>query len=91
VTEALAMDPSGMLAAIDRQVRDLAIAAAGIYDFQIHHDQILEAVVVRHWAIESVEGLDEAGEKARTSALRHISRVGKAAKRLARHRESVPA
>lgn len=106
VTAALELDPSGMLAAIDRQVRDFempgtgivdfvthakAIAAAGIYDFQIHHEQILEAVVVRHWAIESVEGLDADGEAARHSALRHIGRVGKAAKRLARHREPVPA
>jgi acyl-[acyl-carrier-protein] desaturase len=106
VTAALELDPSGMAVAIDRQVRDFempgtgivdfatharAIASAGIYDFQIHHDQILQAVVVRHWALESLEGLDDAGEAARHSALRHIGRVGKAAKRLARHRELAPA
>lgn len=106
VTAALEVDPSGMLCAIDRQVRDFempgtgivdfatharAIAAAGIYDFQIHHDQILEAVVLRHWAIESIEGLDVDGEAARASVVKHIGRVGKAAKRLARHREPVPA
>ena len=106
VTAALELDPSGMLVAIDRQVRDFempgtgivdfasharAIANAGIYDFQIHHDQILDAVVVRHWAIESIEGLDDTAEAARASALRHIRRVGIAAKRLARHRDPVPA
>lgn len=102
VTAALEIDPSGMVVAIDRQVRDFempgtgivdfatharAIANAGIYDFQIHHDQILEAVVVRHWNIEALEGLDADAETARSSALRHIRRVGIAAKRLARHRE----
>jgi acyl-[acyl-carrier-protein] desaturase len=106
VTEALRLDPSGMLVAIDRQVRDFempgtgivdfvthakAIANAGIYDFQIHHDQILQAVVVRHWDIAAVEGLDADGEAARHSALRHIERVGKAAKRLSRRREPEPA
>ena len=58
VSAALEIDPSGMVEAIDRQVRDFempgtgivdfatharAIANAGIYDFQIHHDQILQA------------------------------------------------
>lgn len=102
VTAALELDPSGMVAAIDRQVRDFempgtgivdfasharAIAAAGIYDYQIHHDQILQAVVVRHWGLESVEGLDGEAEAARHTALRHIHRVGTAAKRLSRRRE----
>jgi acyl-[acyl-carrier-protein] desaturase len=102
VTAALELDPSGMAVAIDRQVREFempgtgivdfatharAIANAGIYDFQVHHDQILQAVVIRHWALESLEGLDAEGEAARHSAVRHIGRVGKAAKRLARHRE----
>jgi acyl-[acyl-carrier-protein] desaturase len=104
VTAALELDPSGMAVAIDRQVREFempgtgivdfatharAIANAGIYDFQIHHDQILQAVVVRHWAFESLEGLDAEAEAARDSALRHIRRVGIAAKRLSRHREPV--
>jgi len=102
VTAALEIDPSGTVEAIDRQVRDFempgtgivdfasharAIAHAGIYDFQIHHDQILQAVVVRHWDIERVERLDGGAEEARHRALRHIERVGKAAKRLARRRE----
>lgn len=106
VTAALELDPSGMLVAIDRQVRDFEmpgtgivdfaaharqIAAAGIYDFQIHHDQILQAVVVRHWAIEDLEGLDDEAEQARHRALRHIERVGKAARRLSRRRDPVPA
>ena len=66
---ALEIDPSGTIMAIERQVRDFempgtgivdfetharAIAKAGIYDFQIHHGQILVPVVLRHWAVEDV-------------------------------------
>lgn len=106
VTAALELDPSGMVQAIERQVKDFempgtgivdfatharAIANAGIYDFQIHHDQILQAVVVRHWDIANVEGLDDAGKAAQAGVLRHIERVGKAARRLARKREAEPA
>ena len=48
-------------------------------------------VVLRHWGSRRIEGLDAEAEEARTSALRYIGRVGKAAKRLARRREPVPA
>lgn len=102
VTAALEVDPSIVVQAIDRQVREFempgtgimdfgtharAIAKAGIYDFAVHHDSILQPVVIRHWALESIEGLDADGELARESALRHIARVGKAAKRLQSRRE----
>jgi len=102
VTAALEVDASIVVEAIDRQVREFempgtgivdfssharAIAKAGIYDFAVHHDLILQPVVVRHWRLESIEGLDAAGEAARESALRHIQRVGKAAKRLQARRE----
>jgi acyl-[acyl-carrier-protein] desaturase len=102
VTAALEIDPSIVVQAIDRQVREFempgtgivdftsharAIAKAGIYDFAVHHDNILQPVVVRHWRLEAIEGLDAEGEAARESALRHIERVGKAAKRLASRRE----
>jgi acyl-[acyl-carrier-protein] desaturase len=102
VTAALEIDPSAVVQAIDRQVRGFempgtgivdfatharAIAKAGIYDFGVHHDAILQPVVVRHWNLERIEGLDADGERARESALRHIGRVGKAARRLASRRE----
>ena len=47
-----------------------AIANAGIYDFAIHHDQILVPVVLRHWRLESIEGLSPEAERreARRSA-----------------------
>ena len=76
VTAALEIDPSGTVIAIERQVRTFempgtgildfevhakAIANAGIYDFAVHHDQILVPVVLRHWDIEALEGLDARG------------------------------
>jgi acyl-[acyl-carrier-protein] desaturase len=98
---ALEIDPSGVVIAIERQVREFempgtgivdfeaharAIARAGIYDFQIHHAQILVPVVLRHWGIEGLTGLNDAAERARDSVLKRIDRIGKAGRRLARRR-----
>jgi len=100
-TAALEVDPSGMVAAIEQQVREFempgtgivdfdvharAIARAGIYDFQIHHDQILSPVVVRHWGIENLTGLTDAAERARDALLTRIRRIRKAGERMARRR-----
>ena len=49
------------------------IARAGIYDFSVHHEQILVPVVLRHWDIEALEGLDAEAEAARDAA-RHAHR-----------------
>jgi acyl-[acyl-carrier-protein] desaturase len=102
VTAAIEVDPSAMVMAIERQVRTFempgtgipdfaaharAIAKAGIYDFQIHHEQILVPVVLRHWGLESIEGLSPEAEEARRRCVRHIERVGKAAKRFSRQRD----
>lgn len=99
---ALEVDPSGMVIAMERQVREFempgtgivdfdrharAIAKAGIYDFQIHHDQILVPVVLRHWGVEELTGLSDAAERARESLLKRIERIGRAGRRMARQRE----
>lgn len=101
VTKALELEPSGTVQAIERQVRTFempgtgivdfeahakAIAKAGIYDFAIHHDQILQPVVVRHWGIESLEGLTPEAEQARAALLKRIERIGKAGRRFASRR-----
>ncbi|MGH9281750.1 MAG: acyl-ACP desaturase [Acidimicrobiales bacterium] len=104
VTDAgLEMDPSMVLLAIDRQVREFAmpgtgiadfpthaarIAKVGIYDFIEHHDHILVPLVLRHWKVESLEGLSGEAEEARERLLKHIGRVGTAARRLRQRRES---
>ncbi len=105
VSAALELDPSGTMCAIERQVRTFempgvgipdfsthanAIAAAGIYDLVLHHDQVLVPVVLRHWAIESIEGLSPEAEQARDRIVHHIARIERVGRRLASRRPSVP-
>src|SRR5438270_295545 len=101
VAAALEVDPSGTVCAIYRQVRGfempgtgiadfqrhaMAIARAGIYDFHLHHDQVLVPVVLRQWGLESIEGLSPEAERARASTLRQMSRIRKAANRFVERR-----
>jgi len=98
VSAAIEMDPSTLVLAIERQVREFempgvgiigfdahaaAIARAGIYDLRLHHEQILVPVVLRHWSIESLEGLSPEAEKARDGLVTRIDRIGRAGRRLA--------
>jgi acyl-[acyl-carrier-protein] desaturase len=95
---ALELDPSSVLPAIERQVRDFempgtgipgfkqhaeAIARGGLYDLQQHHAVVLEPVVRTWWRIESLTGLTAAAEAARDAVLRHIDRIGRIARRMA--------
>lgn len=101
VTAALEVDPSSVVLAIERQVRTfempgtgipdfgahaMAIAKAGIYDFEIHHDKILQPVVVRHWKLEELEGLSPEADEARARCLNQIGRIGKAGRRFSTRR-----
>ena len=100
---ALEIDPSSVVLAIERQVRGFempgtgipdfaaharAIAAAGIYDFVSHHDRILQPVVLGHWRLESLEGLNPEAEEARKRVVAYITRVGKAARRITERRQA---
>jgi acyl-[acyl-carrier-protein] desaturase len=97
------VDPSSVVLAMERNVREFempgtgipdygrhakAIANAGIYDFAAHHDHILKPVVLDHWKVESIEGLSPEAEKARASLVRYIQRVGKAGRRMNERREA---
>jgi acyl-[acyl-carrier-protein] desaturase len=101
---ALEIDPSSMVIAIAKQVRNFempgtgikdftahaaAIANAGIYDLAIHHDQILVPVVVRHWALERLEGLSPEAEEARDKALANVARLGRWSRRVTERREEL--
>jgi acyl-[acyl-carrier-protein] desaturase len=101
VAAALEIDPSGMVAAIDRQVRHFempgagipdfatharAIADVGVYDFASHHDRILVPVVVKHWRIPQLQNLKSAAEQARDRMMHHIERLDLAAKRMVARR-----
>ncbi|NBP50951.1 MAG: acyl-ACP desaturase, partial [Actinobacteria bacterium] len=59
------------------------IARAGIYDLLIHHDQILEPVILRHWRLEEVTGLSDEAERARESVFELMRRTQKIGRRLA--------
>jgi acyl-[acyl-carrier-protein] desaturase len=95
---ALRADPSRTVEAIDRQVTSFempgaeidgfaahaaSIAAAGIYDFRIHYEQVLVPVVMTHWRLESVEGLDSDAERARDHLLARMARLRRVAERMA--------
>ena len=103
---ALEVDPSGTIMAIERQVRDFempgtgivdfetharAIAKAGIYDFQIHHAQILVPVVLTHWNVAELTGLSDEAERARDSLVKRIDRIGRVGRRLASRRDELVA
>jgi acyl-[acyl-carrier-protein] desaturase len=97
VSTAIEIDPSTVVEAIDRRVRDFEmpgtgipdfnahaklIAAAGIYDFALHHDQILVPVILTHWKLEQLTGLTPAAEEARDRVVRYMDRLGQLAKRM---------
>jgi acyl-[acyl-carrier-protein] desaturase len=101
-TAAVAVDPSSMVLAMEVQVRDFempgtgvqgfhemakAIARAGIYDLAIHHDQILVPVILRHWRLESLEGLSPEAEQARERLVERIAKIGRVGHRLAAKRD----
>ena len=98
VKAAIDVDPSAMVIAIERQVREFempgvgiigfdahasAIARTGIYDLRLHHEQILVPVVLKQWGVEQLEGLTAEAEVARDALVKRIDRIGKAGRRLA--------
>ena len=101
---AIELDPSAMVRAIERQVVDFempgagipgfakhaaAIARAGIYDLAIHHDQILAPVVLRHWGVDQLTGLDADAEQARDRLMRRLAKSERVARRVAERREDL--
>ena len=89
---ALKVEPSRAVVAIANQVKSFAmpgvgitdfdahartIAEAGIYDLAIHHDQILQPVVMRDWNLPSLAGLSGVAEAARDRLMNLIDRIGR--------------
>jgi acyl-[acyl-carrier-protein] desaturase len=103
---AIELDPSSAMQAIERQVVDFempgtgipgfaahaaAISRAGIYDLAIHHDQILVPVVLRHWAVERLTGLDDDAERARDRLMARLAKSERVARRVADRRAELVA
>lgn len=97
VSAALAVDPSEVVCAIDRQVSSFvmpgsgiedfrqhasAIASAGIYDFRVHYEQVLVPVVLKHWRIESIEHLRPEASASRDHLLSVVARLRRVAERI---------
>ncbi len=95
------VDPSRAVIAIEKQVKGFsmpgtgipgfaehskAIADSGIYDLAIHHDQILQPVIVRDWAVEQLAGLSDEAEEARHRLMKQIDRIGRVGRRMAERR-----
>ncbi|MET0727249.1 MAG: acyl-ACP desaturase, partial [Acidimicrobiales bacterium] len=102
VTAAIELDPSGMVMAIERQVRTFempgtgimdfevhakAIAKAGIYDFTVHHDSVLVPVILRHWNLTELEGLTPEAEEARARLVKRMERIARAGRRFGAKRD----
>lgn len=64
----------------DFQAHSRAIADAGIYNLAIHHDQILQPVLMRDWKLPSITGLSGVAEAARERLMRLIDRIGRVGK-----------
>lgn len=99
---ALEVDPSATVLAMRRQIlgfsmpgfelpgfreKAIRIAAAGIYDLRIHHDQVL-APVLRHWRLSDLSGLNDEASRAREEILDHLERLDAAADRFESKRAS---
>lgn len=98
-TFALELDPSAMVIAMDQTVRNFTmpgtgipdyarhsrlIAAAGVYDYRIFLERVLQPVILTHWKLPELKGLDVEGEAARARLLRYLTRLEKVAARLSR-------
>ena len=98
----IALDPDGMVCAMERQVTSFTmpgtgipgfaehakrIANAGIYDLTVHHEQILAPVLLRTWNLEGLEGLSAEAEQARERLMAYLAKSERVAKRLADRRQ----
>ena len=98
---AFEVDPNTMMIALEKQVRTFAmpgtgipdfeahsrrIAKAGIYDLQIHHEQILAPVVLRQWDAANIGGLSGAGAVAQERLMKRMATSERVAKRYAEKR-----
>ena len=99
---ALEVDPSATVLAMRRQIlgfsmpgfelpgfreKAIRIAAAGIYDLRIHHDQVL-VPVLRHWRLADLPGLNDDANRAREEILDHLEQLDAAAERFESKRAS---
>jgi acyl-[acyl-carrier-protein] desaturase len=103
---AVEVDPNTMMIAMEKQVRQFSmpgtgipnfdehsrrIAKAGIYDLQIHHEQILAPVVLRQWDAANISGLTGEGALAQEKLMKRMASSERVAKRFAEKRAAAEA
>ena len=66
------------------------IAAAGIYDLRIHHDDVVMPLL-RHWGVFELGGLGASGEQARDELVTVLSALDENATRFVERRERTAA
>jgi acyl-[acyl-carrier-protein] desaturase len=64
------------------------IAKAGIYDLQVHHEQILVPVVIRQWDAANISGLSGEGAAAQERLMKRLATSEKVARRFADKRDA---
>ena len=100
---AIEADPNTMMIAMENQVRNFAmpgtgipdfdrhaalIAKAGIYDLQVHYEQILVPVVIRQWDAANIGGLSGDGAIAQERLMKRLATSEKVARRFAEKRDA---
>jgi acyl-[acyl-carrier protein] desaturase len=100
---AIQADPNTMMIAMENQVRNFAmpgtgipdfdrhaalIAKAGIYDLQVHYEQILVPVVIRQWDAANIGGLSGDGAIAQEKLMKRLATSEKVARRFAEKRDA---
>lgn len=56
----------------DFDARARIIADAGVYDRRIHHDSMLDRVVMKGWDIENIEGLDDDAKRSQEVLVKFV-------------------
>ncbi len=96
-TAAFELDPSKMVQAVARMTdfempgtgipdfnkHSRAIAAAGIFDLKIFHDNVLAPLVYSHWKVDKLEGLTPEADQIREQAFAKFEEIGKMGNRMA--------
>jgi acyl-[acyl-carrier-protein] desaturase len=97
VTKAIELDPSETVGAIARQLMSFEmpgtgianfskytklIADADIYNTTIHWESIIEPLVFKHWKIDQLPSMDQAGEESREKLLTYCKKLGRISDRL---------
>jgi len=99
--EALVIDPSALVIAIEAEVREFAmpgvgipgfsghataISRAGIYSLGVHYREILEPVILKRWNVAGLAGLSPEGQQAQEALIDRLSRLERVAAREASRR-----